>query len=206
MRRITQFLIIALFTTLAAILIYTAMPFYLDPVDDGFDAFPNGNHELPFELISDSAEQGNAIAQYSLGVLYDIGNGVPQDFTEATKWYRLAADQGNASAQAGLGWLYRTGNSVPQDYTEAAKWYGLAARRGVAPAQFSLGMAYDAGNGVPQDYILAHMWTNLATTNGYENGSSYRDIIATKLSPADLSVANLMANVCHSSNYEACGY
>lgn len=170
MRRITQFLIITLFTTLAAILIYIAMPFYLDPVDDGFDAFPNGNHELAFELISDSAEQGNAIAQYSLGVLYDIGNGVPQDYTEAAKWYRLAADQGNAFAQN------------------------------------NLGAAYNVGNGVPQDYILAHMWTNLATTNGYENDPSIRDIIATKLTPTDLSVANLMANVCHSSNYEACGY
>jgi len=39
------------------------------------------------------AEQGNADAQFTLGVMYDNGRGVPQDDTEAVRWYRLAADQ-----------------------------------------------------------------------------------------------------------------
>ena len=43
-----------------------------------------------------AAEQGNASAQYNLGVMYDNGQGVPQDYAAAVSWYRKAADQGDA--------------------------------------------------------------------------------------------------------------
>ena len=47
-----------------------------------------------------AAEQGDATAQYNLGLMYDEGEGVPQDDAEAVRWYRLAAEQGDASAQS----------------------------------------------------------------------------------------------------------
>ena len=53
-----------------------------------------------------AADQGDASAQYNLGVMYANGQGVPQNHAEAVKWYRLAADQGNASAQFNLGDMY----------------------------------------------------------------------------------------------------
>ena len=46
------------------------------------------------------AAQGNASAQFNLGVIYDQGRGVPQDYAEAIKWYRLAAAQGYAGVQS----------------------------------------------------------------------------------------------------------
>jgi TPR repeat protein len=46
-----------------------------------------------------AAEQGDALAQYYLGVMYDKGKGVTRDAKEAARWYRKAADQGHASAQ-----------------------------------------------------------------------------------------------------------
>jgi TPR repeat protein len=45
-----------------------------------------------------AAEQGINKAQYNLGIMYDDGQGVPQDYAEAVKWYRLAAEQGNAES------------------------------------------------------------------------------------------------------------
>ena len=75
------------------------------------------------------AEQGHAFAQLALGIMYDQGQGVSQDATEAAKWYRLAAEQGNADAQFHLGIMYRKGQGVPQDKSEAAKWYQLAAEQ-----------------------------------------------------------------------------
>src|SRR4029450_8402071 len=53
------------------------------------------------------AAQGEAEAQNNLGLRYYKGQGVPQDYAEALKWFRLAAAQGNASAQHHLGQLYR---------------------------------------------------------------------------------------------------
>ena len=58
-------------------------------------------------------------AQYNLGIMYAKGQGVPQDYAEAVKWYRLAADQGIPTAQNNLGFMYAKGEGVPQDYSEA---------------------------------------------------------------------------------------
>ena len=67
--------------------------------------------------------------------MYDKGQGVPQDYKTAVKWYRLAAEQGDADAQYNLGVMYDKGRGVPQDYKTAVKWYRLAAEQGFAPAE-----------------------------------------------------------------------
>jgi uncharacterized protein len=74
-----------------------------------------------------SAEQGNVIAQTDLGARYAKGNGIPQDYLMAAKWYRKAADRGYAYAQASLGWMYYLAHGVPQDYVRAHMWFNLAA-------------------------------------------------------------------------------
>jgi uncharacterized protein len=81
------------------------------------------------------ADQGIADAQYNLGVLYDNGQGVSQDYVEAAKWYRKAADQGDASAQFNLGALYTNGQGVPQDFVIAHTWLNLAAAQGHVKAR-----------------------------------------------------------------------
>ena len=97
------------------------------------------------------AEQGDVIAQFNLGFMYDFGRGVPLDKTEAVKWYRKAAEQGLADAQFNLSNMYRNGEGVPQDYTEAVKWYRMAAEQGNADAQYNLGVMYANADGVPKD-------------------------------------------------------
>ena len=57
--------------------------------------------------------------------MYDNGEGVPQDYKEAVKWYRLSAEQGDASAQYNLGLMYSNGQGVPQDYVSAHMWFNL---------------------------------------------------------------------------------
>ena len=76
-----------------------------------------------------AAEQGDADAQYNLGVMYYDGRGVTQDYAEAVKWYRLAAEQDIAKAQSQLGYMYANGQGVPQDYVLAHMWFNLAAGR-----------------------------------------------------------------------------
>ena len=59
-----------------------------------------------------AAEQGNATAQFNLGLKYELGEGIPKNYTESVKWYRLAAEQGNAQAQYNLGVMYENGEGV----------------------------------------------------------------------------------------------
>ena len=82
------------------------------------------------------AEQGDATSQFSLGVRYTSGSGVPQDSREAIKWLLLAAGQGYSLAQHVLGDAYDNGWwLVPKDSKEAVKWYRLAAEQGNATAE-----------------------------------------------------------------------
>jgi TPR repeat protein len=153
-----------------------------------------------------AGDQGNEAAQYFLGLSYSWGISVPQDYAEAIKWYRLAADQGNAKAQGSLGGMYHSGNGVPQDYAQAIKWYRLAADQGDEGAQGNLGLMYQNGDGVLQDNVMAHMWYNIASANGFKLSAEWRDTIAAKMTPEDISKAQAMASACMSSGYESCGW
>ena len=81
-----------------------------------------------------ATEQGYTDAQVTLASMYGNGWGVPQDYAEAAKWYRMAAEQGHAGAQFVLGTMYDGGQGVPQDYVQAHLWYNLAAAQGIEPA------------------------------------------------------------------------
>ena len=75
-----------------------------------------------------AADQGHAGAQYELGNNYALGQGVPQHYAEAVRWYRLA-DQGVAWAQTYLWNMYETGKGVPPSYVQAHMWHNLVASR-----------------------------------------------------------------------------
>ena len=79
-----------------------------------------------FEAAEKGAKQGGPLAQFKLGIMYYKGRGVAQDYTEAMKWWRLAAEQGFAEALNNLGMMYGNGDGVPADFVEAHKWFDLA--------------------------------------------------------------------------------
>ena len=87
-----------------------------------------------FDETMAAAKQGDADAQFNLGIMYDIGEGVPENNAEAVKWYRKAADQGNAGAQYNLGYMYATGEGVPENYIHAYVWWSMAKTQGSATA------------------------------------------------------------------------
>ena len=74
--------------------------------------------------------QGNASAQFNLGLMYANGDGVPKDAAEAVKWYRKAADQGNAHAQFILGVMYANGEGVPKDAARSGEVVPQGCRSG----------------------------------------------------------------------------
>jgi Sel1 repeat/Protein of unknown function (DUF3551) len=55
-----------------------------------------------YGAIVNSAEHGDATAQYNLAVMYDTGRGVLQDYVLAHKWYNLAASH-HATWEADVG-------------------------------------------------------------------------------------------------------
>ena len=142
-------------------------PVQAGPLDDASTAYHRGDFAAALKLIRPLAEQGDARAQANLGVLYENGQGVPQDDSEAAKWYRKAADQGDASAQFKLGGLYWQGKGVPRDGEEAFKWYMKSAEQGYADAQNTVGVMYWTGRGIAQSDATAKQWFQKAAAQGH---------------------------------------
>ncbi|HXW92141.1 MAG TPA: GAF domain-containing protein, partial [Terriglobales bacterium] len=76
------------------------------------------------------AEQGDAAAQFAMGVRYETGEGVDQNDLEAVRWFNKAAEQDDPGAQAMLGAYYWAGRGVPADPVQAYFWSILAEAGG----------------------------------------------------------------------------
>jgi len=99
------------------------------------EAYRNGrgvpeDYKEAAKWFTKAAEQGDADAQYNLGIMYDNGRGVPKDDKEAVKWYRKSAEQGYADAQYNLGVMYSKGDGVPESYVQTYAWFNIAAANG----------------------------------------------------------------------------
>ena len=114
-----------------------------------------------------AAEQGDADAQYNLGLLYYLGDGVPLDAGQAVLLWRNAAEQGHAVAQRLLAIQYHYGNGVPEEDGQAVRWFRKAAEQGDVSAQFLLGDLYYVGMGVPRDVGQTVFWVRKAAEEGY---------------------------------------
>ena len=157
-----------------------------------------------FDEMKAAAEQGLAVAQHNLGVMYRKGEGVPENDAEAVKWYRKAADQGLAVAQHNLGIMYEYGEGVPENHAEAVKWYRKAADQGDADAQFKLGIGYATGRGVPQNNIRAYAWWSLAKAQGDADAATNIDKLKPYMTPKQIADGQALAAKCYESAYKEC--
>ena len=168
-------------------------------------SYGKGDFAIALREWTPLAKQGNSGAQFNLGQLYRRGQGVQQNYKTAGKWYSLSAEQGNAHAQNNLGNRHKFGQGVPQDSKAAVKWWKLAAEQGGTFAQNNLGRAYAKGQGVIQDNVYAHMWFNIAASSGEsKNASKNRDIVAKRMTPAQIAAAQKLARECVRKKYKGC--
>jgi TPR repeat protein len=129
---------------------------------------------------------------------------------------------------AGMSWSadYQKGLTAARsgDYATALREWKPFAEQGVADAQSNLGAMYADGQGVIQDYVRAHMWFNIAASSGHENitenvsvrrmggvfigfnkiAVTNRDIVAKRMTPADISAAQTLARECVLKKYKGC--
>lgn len=101
-----------------------------DQLKDGEWAWGQGDFSEAMALLQPLAEGGNARAQFLVGLMYTVGQGVTQDVPAGVAWFLKSADQGNVDAQYSLGTEYSTkevNDKFPEDYVQAYVWYSLAA-------------------------------------------------------------------------------
>src|SRR5215470_4956152 len=108
-------------------------------LEQGLDAYHQGDFAKAAELWRPLADKGDAEAQYRLGTLYAEGKGVEQNDASAMTWFLRAAEKGNALAQYNVGASYATGLGVAKSEADAVKWFRRAADQGMPYAQLNLG-------------------------------------------------------------------
>jgi uncharacterized protein len=127
-----------------------------------------------------AAENGDATAQFTLGLSNIYGLFGTEDHAQAEFWLHKCAEHANlidlrevpgslvtpGSPFAGLGLQYEEGKVLPLDYSRAALWYKKGAEQGDKASQLFLGVLYSDGRGVPQDYAQAAAWFQKAAEQG----------------------------------------
>ena len=162
--------------------------------DDGLsEAIQRGDWKTAHEICLPKAEQGNYGAQWLIGRMYEEGNFVQKNYTEAVKWYRKAVAQGYHYAQNSLAIMYMRGKGVPKDMAKAIELYRKAAEQGFSDAQLNLGLMFYHGNGVPKDNVKAYMWWTLAAAQGMKQAAQNREIVTKEMSRAQIADAQQLA-------------
>jgi len=144
-----------------------------------------------FKTTQARADQGDAGAQFGLGLKY--GSGETQDSLQAAEWYRKAAEQGHALAQYNLGLLYASGHGVPRDDAEALLWIRKAAESGYPGAQHNLGgrchrASFNKGQGdAIECRIEAYKWLFLASAQGYKGSAAACELVTLGMTSEELA-------------------
>jgi TPR repeat protein len=147
-----------------------------------------------YQLFSDEAESGNALALYDIGRMHHDGLGKEISEEIAQQWYARAlsvfkeveAIKPKPYVQYRIGKMYAAGQGTAQDYAEAAGWFQEAVAKNHKYAQYSLAGLYYFGNGVEQDYATAYSLYSRSAAQGnpyadYELAKMLRDGIGTEI-------------------------
>ena len=132
----------------------------------------------PFELLSESAEMGNADSQCNLGRSYFFESeaqkhNIEPDVQKALYWLEKAAGQNHEESLFLLGQIYGQNIWVKRDPEKSAAFYQRAVNLGHAGAAFNLGEIYEAGNGVQEDPAKALDLYKKAALGGHAKAAYY---------------------------------
>lgn len=168
-------------TFIFALLVTLSHTATADSLADAIKAIEAGQSKQAAQLLTPLAIAGNSTAQFRLGILYYMGQGVPEDEKQAIFYWKKAASQGSADAMFHLGSAYLFGNqaarTVPDPDREAATWYFQAASAGHADAQYHLGLLFLAGKGVIDSRTEAARWMRKAAGQGHPEAKKALGII-----------------------------
>jgi TPR repeat protein len=155
-------------------------------------AYEQKNFATAFKELTPLAEQGNADAQFLLGKMYWMGQGVLKDDAQAMKWLKASATQGNADAQFFVGSYYLLPH---RDIAEGLRWLRLSAEQGNQDAQLLLGKTYMGGaRELPRDPVQGEMWLRLAAKGNLPFYEAQLATAESEMSPDQIAKGKALAD------------
>ncbi len=148
------------------------------------------------EAARAKADQGDADAQFGLGLKYGSAEGAAQDFAEAAHWFRKAADQDHFLAQFNLAMMLTKGQGMPRDEMAALTWFRRAAEGGDGGAQYVLGTRYHRSSvdtlqmDAVESRIEAYKWFRVSADQGYKGSDAARERVALGMTREEVAEGN----------------
>lgn len=130
-------------------------------------AYGREDYIAAYQLFSKLANEGHAVSQMYLGIMYQKGQGATKDYKKSFNWMSKAAKQGQLQAQYSLAVMYEHGEGTQQEQGEAVHWYRKSAEQGSAYAQYSLASMLDKGIGIEKNPKEAAKYLHLAAEQGH---------------------------------------
>ncbi|WP_421784200.1 tetratricopeptide repeat protein [Kiloniella litopenaei] len=136
--------------------------------DKALSAYLDGEYAVALKEFHKLAELGDGEAQFYLGEMYVVGQGVERNLFRARKWFLRASERGNFDADSRLALLYESGLGGEQSDTLALYHARRGADNNNAASQANLAKFYEKGSvGVAQSDEDALKWYLLAAYKGF---------------------------------------
>jgi TPR repeat protein len=148
---------------LAILFGFTSLGVLADDLDEGIAAYQQQDYQAAFTAWNRAAQQGDADAEYNLGQLYRLGQGVQTSYLTAQSHYIKAAEKNHPLAELQLGTMFYSGKLGPDHEQDAFYWLEQAAENNNAQAQWMVGIMSYNGQGTSQNTISAYSWLTLAS-------------------------------------------
>lgn len=116
------------------------------------------NTTKAFELISQSAMEGDPNSLYDIGLMLYYGSGTDQNVSSAIERFKAAAIQNEPLSMVMLAKIYESGDGVEENNQEALSWYKRSAENGNVESMQKVATFYYDGKGVDQNYTKAFKW------------------------------------------------
>ncbi len=137
-----------------------------DNYDKGMDAYRAGDFKKAFSLFKPLAKKGGIGAQYMLGLMYNLGQGVKPNCQKGVYWYELSAKQGDDWSLGNLISIYSKGyGNCKKNPRKAIKWLKFKIKKYNKPSDIlELGYIYDSEL---KNYKQAFKWYKLVAKQGH---------------------------------------
>lgn len=165
-----------------------------DDYERGFEALASEDYQKAAYYLSFFASNGDARAQYNMGVMYRDGLGVERDAKAALTWFLYAAAQDHMLSNYAIGLLMRDGPTEVQNPERALHYLGEAAFLGHALAPLEIGNMYFAGTHVAKDRTLAFVWWSLSAERHGPGAEANVTMLTNSLTVEEVSkIQNILA-------------
>jgi TPR repeat protein len=145
--------------------------------EDGLFASHRGDYLTAFREFRSLAEEGHIKAQLQLGIMYEMGLGIKQDYSEASKWYQKAAIQGDKAAQKRLLEMRKKGLNTTFQPSVPDSWQGNTTK---PQSQYDIGVMYFRGFGVKRDFAIAYRWFFMAANQEHARAQNDLAVLLSK--------------------------